>query len=102
VLAEVDPVSRPEIDPGFLDPCPDAFHIEKVTRLNACQCDGDLRGAATPLAAPTSPSENVQMVSTQPELPVRCCTIHAPAISADSESAIAAIAQRYKPIQNSR
>jgi hypothetical protein len=25
------------------------------------------------LAAPTSPTENVQTVSTQPELPVRCC-----------------------------
>ena len=38
----------------------------------------------------------------QPELPVRCCTIHAPAISTDWESVIAAIARRYKPIQNSR
>ena len=47
-------------------------------------------GAAPPaghsaLPAPTSPSENVQMVSTQPELPVRCCTAHAPAISTDSD-----------------
>jgi hypothetical protein len=33
---------------------------------------------------------------------VRCCTIHAPAISIDKDSAIAAIAQRYKTIRNSR
>src|ERR1700686_3316721 len=48
------------------------------------------------LAAPTSPSENVQMVSTQPELPVRCCTIHAAAIRTDRDTAIAARASRYK------
>ena len=54
------------------------------------------------LPAPTSPSENVQMVSTQPELPVRCCTIQAPAIRSDSDSAIAASASRYKVIENSR
>ena len=36
------------------------------------------------------PSENVQMVSTQPELPVRCCTAQAPAISTDRVSAMAA------------
>ena len=36
------------------------------------------------------------MVSTQPELPVRCCTIQAPAIRTDSDSAIAASASRYK------
>ena len=47
------------------------------------------------LPAPTSPSENVQMVSTQPELPVRCCTIQAPAISTDRDSAIAASASKY-------
>jgi hypothetical protein len=45
VLAEVDPISRPEIDPEFLDPCPDALHIGKVAKLNACQCDGDLAAA---------------------------------------------------------
>ena len=58
-------------------------------------------GAAPPtghsaLAAPTSPTANVQMVSTQPELPVRCCTIQAPAIRIDSDTAIAASASRYK------
>jgi hypothetical protein len=36
------------------------------------------------------------MVSTQPELPVRCCTSQAPAIKTDSESAIAASASKYK------
>jgi hypothetical protein len=36
------------------------------------------------------------MVSTQPELPVRCCTSQAPAIGADSDSAIAASASKYK------
>ena len=35
------------------------------------------------------PSEKVQMVSTQPELPVRCCTTQAPVIRTDSETAIA-------------
>ena len=43
-------------------------------------------------AAPTSPSENVQMVSTQPELPVFCCTTQASAISTDSASAMPASA----------
>jgi len=52
------------------------------------------------LAAPTSPSENVQIVSTQPELPVRCCTIHAPPMRIESESAIAASASRYKVIES--
>ena len=47
------------------------------------------------LPAPTSPSEKVQMVSTQPELPVRCCTTQATAIRIDSDSAIAASAPRY-------
>jgi hypothetical protein len=32
------------------------------------------------LPASTRPSAKVQMVSTQPELPVRCCTTQAPAI----------------------
>ena len=48
------------------------------------------------LPAPLSPTDNVQMVSTQPELPVRCCTIHAPAIRTDSDSAMATSASRYK------
>jgi hypothetical protein len=56
-------------------------------------------GAAPPtghsaLPAPVSPSEIVQMVSTQPELPLRCCTAHAPAISTDSATAMAASASR--------
>ena len=38
------------------------------------------------------------MVSTQPELPVRCCTSQAPAIRTDSETAIAASASRYKMV----
>src|SRR5271154_7565092 len=50
------------------------------------------------LAAPTRPTENVQMVSTQPELPVRCCTTHAPAIRIESATAIAANAFKYKNI----
>jgi len=52
------------------------------------------------LPAPTSPSENVQIVSTQPELPVRSRTIHAPAINSDNDNAIAASASRYKIIEN--
>ena len=35
------------------------------------------RPATARRAAPTSPTEKVQMVSTQPELPVRCCTSQA-------------------------
>src|SRR5262245_56527296 len=46
------------------------------------------------LPAPTSPSENVQMVSTQPELPVRCCTAQAPAIRMERETAIRTRAAR--------
>ncbi len=49
-------------------------------------------------AAPVKPSENVQMVSTQPELPVRCCTSQAPAIRTDSATAIAARAPKYEMI----
>jgi hypothetical protein len=44
VLAKIDPVSWPEIDPEFMNACPDALHIGKVTKLHACQCNGDLRG----------------------------------------------------------
>src|SRR5436190_24158089 len=46
------------------------------------------------LAAPTRPSEKVQMVSTQPELPVRCCTRKAPAIRIEREAAIRTRAAR--------
>src|SRR5689334_13145771 len=56
-------------------------------------------GAAPPighsaLPAPTSPTEKVQIVSTQPELPVRCCTIQAPAIRIEREAAIRTRAAR--------
>jgi hypothetical protein len=51
--------------------------------------------------APTRPSENVQIVSTQPELPVRCCTSHAPVIRIDNDTAIAASASRYKIVMKS-
>src|SRR5258706_16419629 len=44
VLAEVDPVSWPEIDPEFLDPCPDALDVGKVAKRDARQRDRDLRG----------------------------------------------------------
>ena len=44
----------------------------------------------------TRPSENVQTVSTRPELPVRCCTTQAPAISTESDTAIAASVWKYK------
>src|ERR1700736_6629532 len=50
------------------------------------------------LPTPTSPTENIQMVSTQPELPVRCCTVQAMAIRIESDSAIAASASRCKTI----
>jgi hypothetical protein len=46
------------------------------------------------LAAPTRPSEKVQMVSTQPELPVRCWTTQAPAIRIEREAAIRTRAAR--------
>jgi len=52
------------------------------------------------LPAPTKPTENVQMVSTQPELPVRRCTTQAPAIRTESASAITASAARYETIRN--
>src|ERR1700730_3843069 len=38
------------------------------------------------------------MVSTQPELPMRCCTIQAMAIRTESDSAIPARASRYKTV----
>src|SRR6266849_5618155 len=41
VLAEIDPVSWPEIDPEFLDPCPDALDVGKVAKLDARQRDRD-------------------------------------------------------------
>jgi hypothetical protein len=48
--------------------------------------------------APFKPSEKVQMVSTQPELPVRRCTSQALAIRTDSASAIAARPPKYQMI----
>lgn len=50
------------------------------------------------LPAPTRPSAKVQMVSTQPELPVHCCTTQAPAIRIASETAMAASAPRYRTV----
>ena len=47
------------------------------------------------------PRENVQMVSTQPELPVRCCTSQAPTVRTDSESAVAASASKYRTVMQS-
>jgi hypothetical protein len=38
ILAEIDPVSWPEIDPEFLDPCPTPFTLERLPssmRVNA-------------------------------------------------------------------
>ena len=60
-------------------------------------------GAAPPtgqsaLPAPTSPTAKVQMVSTQPELPLCCCTTQAKAIRIDSDSAIAMRDSRYKTV----
>src|SRR5579871_665240 len=46
--------------------------------------------------APTKPTENVQMVSTQPELPVCCCTTQAPIIKIESEAAMATSAPKYE------
>ena len=51
--------------------------------------------------APTKPSENVQIVSTQPELPVRCCTSQAPAIRIDMDTAIKTSASRYRIVMES-
>ncbi len=50
------------------------------------------------LATPTSPRENVQMVSTQPEFPVHCCTSQAMAISTESDTAMAISPSRNKAI----
>jgi hypothetical protein len=50
------------------------------------------------LPAPVKPSANVQMVSTQPELPVHYWTSQAPLIRTDSVTAIAANASRYQRI----
>jgi len=47
---------------------------------------------------PRNPSEKVQIVSTQPELPVRCCTTQAPAISTESDAAMATSALRYNAV----
>src|SRR5258705_6158712 len=44
VLAEVDPVSWPEIDPEFLDPCPDALDGGKLAKRDPRQRDRDLCG----------------------------------------------------------
>jgi hypothetical protein len=38
------------------------------------------------------------MVSTQPELPVRCCTIQASAIRIDNDSAIPKRVSRYQTV----
>lgn len=55
------------------------------------------------LPAPTAPTEKVQMVSIQPEFPVRCCTIQAMAIRIESDIAIPARTSRYETdMQNPR
>jgi hypothetical protein len=43
-------------------------------------------------SAPTPPVPNVQVTSTQPELPVRCCINQAPVIAMESATAIIAVA----------
>src|SRR5262249_29141306 len=54
------------------------------------------------LPAPTKPTAKVQIVSTQPELPVRCCTTQANAIRIASESAMVASPPRNIAMQKIR
>jgi hypothetical protein len=76
--------------------------IATRTATSHCRAFGaPFESGQSALAAPTRPTENVQIVSTQPELPVRCCTTQAPAIRIESDSAIAASATKYEIIENS-
>ena len=77
--------------------CDPSRSAHSATNAAISHCRGF--GAAPPighsaLPAPVSPTENVQMVSTQPELPVRCCTSQAIVIRSESDSAIPAKASR--------
>ncbi len=63
-----------------------------ATRAATSHCRGFGISPATgqsALAAPVSPTANVQMVSTQPELQVRSRTTHAIPIRTDSDTAMA-------------
>ena len=77
--------------------CEPSRSDQTATRLATSHCRAlgaaPSAGHSAPMA-PVSPSENVQMVSTQPELPVRCCTIQASAIRIDNDNAIPAKASR--------
>src|SRR6266700_221545 len=73
--------------------------IATSTATSHCRVFGAIPAIGqSALPAPTSPTEKVQMVSTQPELPVRCWTTQANAIRSVSETAIAAAALRYKTV----
>src|SRR5258707_1806 len=61
VLAEVDPVSWPEIDPEFLDPCPDALDVGKVAKRDARQRDRDLCGGLSTEALKPGPVRTVSI-----------------------------------------
>ncbi len=81
--------------------CTPSRSDQTATRPATSHCRGF--GAApaighSALPTPVSPTANVQMVSTQPELPLRCCTIQAIAIRIDSDTAIPAKAARYPTV----
>jgi hypothetical protein len=42
IPAEINPVARPEIDPEFLDPCPNTLHVGKVAKLYTGQRNRNL------------------------------------------------------------
>jgi hypothetical protein len=76
---------------------PPSRNDQTTTRVATSHCrepgNAPAIGQSAP-AAPTRSTDKVQIVSTQPELPVRCCTTQATAIKAESDSAMAAMAPR--------
>src|SRR5437667_11129222 len=70
---------------------PPSRNAQTATRVATSHCRAV--GTVAPIgqsapAAPTRPTDKVQIVSTQPELPLRCCTTQASAIRTDSDSAM--------------
>ena len=75
--------------------CSPSRRVQAMTSAATMNCrDGNASCAKRPQRRDHAdePVENVQMVSTQPELPVRCWMIQAAAISVPSAAAIAASA----------
>src|SRR5690349_2250670 len=68
-------------------------HNARNAATRICRCvPAPLVKAAIAPAMPVLARPNVQMVSTQPELPVLCCTSHATAMTPDSANDIRTIA----------